>query len=126
MKGQNMNKKRVLIIEDEVALLYALQSRLSLEGFEVEAVSTGKDGLKLIQEKKFDLLVLDIILPDTDGFQILKQIKENPKTKETPCVIVSNLAEKDNIDRGISLGAKDYLPKSRYHLNEIIDKIKSF
>jgi len=121
-----MTKKRVLIIEDEVALLYALQSKLSIEGFEAEAVSTGKEGLKLLQEKKYDLLILDIILPDTDGFEILKQVKENPKTKAIPCVIISNLAEKDNIDRGISLGAKDYLPKSRYHLNEIIDKIKSF
>ncbi|PIY95465.1 MAG: response regulator [Candidatus Kerfeldbacteria bacterium CG_4_10_14_0_8_um_filter_42_10] len=121
-----MTKKRVLIIEDEVALLYALQSKLSIEGFEAEAVSTGKEGLKLLQEKKYDLLILDIILPDTDGFEILKQVKENPKTKAIPCVIISNLAEKDNIERGISLGAKDYLPKSQYHLSEIIDKIKSF
>ena len=121
-----MTKKRILIIEDEVALLYALQSKLSIEGFEAEAVSTGKEGLKLLQEKKYDLLILDIILPDTDGFEILKQVKENPKTKAIPCVIISNLAEKDNIERGISLGAKDYLPKSQYHLSEIIDKIKSF
>lgn len=119
------DKKRVLIIEDEVALLYALQSKLSLEGFEVEAVSTGKDGIKTLQENKFDLLILDIILPDTDGFAILKQVKENPKTKDIPCVIVSNLNERSNIDRGISLGAKDYLPKSQYHLNDIINRIKA-
>lgn len=118
-------KKRILIIEDEVALLYALQSRLSLEGFEVEAVSTGKSGLKAIEQKKFDLLILDIILPDLNGFDLLKKVKSDPKTKDLPCIIVSNLAQKENIDQGISLGAKDYLAKSEYNLEEIINKIKS-
>lgn len=119
------DKKRVLIIEDEVALLYALQSRLSLEGYEVEAVSTGKRGIKALQEKKFDLLILDIILPDLNGFDILKQVKGDPKTKELPCIIVSNLGNKKDMDHGISLGAKDYLAKSEYNLEEIIKKIKS-
>ncbi|MFA6392143.1 MAG: response regulator [Patescibacteria group bacterium] len=119
------NKKRILIIEDEVALLYALQSKLTMEGFEVEAYSTGKEGLKAIKQKKFDLLILDIILPDTDGFEILKTVKSDPKTKDIPAVIISNLSEKSNISRGISLGAKDYLPKSEYHLNDIVDKIRA-
>ncbi|MFH1535380.1 MAG: response regulator, partial [Patescibacteria group bacterium] len=68
---------------------------------------------------------LDIILPDTDGFEILKTVKSDPKTKDIPAVIISNLAEKNNISRGISLGAKDYLPKSEYHLNDIVEKIKA-
>jgi len=119
-------KKRILIIEDEVALLYALQSRLSLEGFEVEAVSTGKKGLDALERNKFNLLVLDTILPDMEGYDILKKVKGDPKTKDLPCVIVSNLAGKEKMDRGISLGAKDYLPKSEYNLNDIIKKIKSF
>jgi DNA-binding response OmpR family regulator len=118
------DKKKILIIEDEVALLYALQSKLTIEGFEVEAYSTGKEGLKAIKNKKFNLLILDIILPDTDGFEILKTVKSDPKTKDVPVVIISNLAEKDNISKGISLGAKDYLPKSQYHLNDIVKKIK--
>ena len=119
------NKKKILIIEDEVALLYALQSKLTIEGFEVEAYSTGKEGLKAIKESKFDLLILDIILPDTDGFEILKTVKSDPKTKDIPAVIISNLAEKSNISKGISLGAKDYLPKSKYHLNDIVKRIKT-
>ncbi|MFA6272293.1 MAG: response regulator [Patescibacteria group bacterium] len=119
------NKKRILIIEDEVALLYALQSKLTMEGFEVEAHSTGKEGLKAIRASKFDLLILDIILPDTDGFEILKTVKSDPKTKDIPAVIISNLSEKSNISRGISLGAKDYLPKSEYHLNDIVEKIRA-
>ncbi len=119
------NKKRILIVEDEVALLYALQSQLSLEGFEVEAVSTGKAALKALSEKKIDLLVLDIILPDIDGFEILKRIKEVPKTKNIPTVIISNIGDKEHIKRGISLGVKDYIPKSEYNLKDIIEKIKT-
>ena len=81
-------------------------------------------GLDMVSEFSPDLILVDIELPDTDGFEILKTVKSDPKTKDVPVVIISNLAEKDNISKGISLGAKDYLPKSQYHLNDIVKKIK--
>lgn len=119
-------KKRILLVEDEVALLYALQSRLSIEGFEVEAAHTGRSALKTLKEKTFHLVVLDLILPDMKGFEILEALKEDPKLSHLVCIVVSNLTEKETIDRAMALGAKSYFVKAEHKLEELVAKIKSF
>ncbi len=120
----NPDVKKILIIEDEAALLYALQSRLSVEGYQITSISTGEEALKILEKRDFDMIVLDIILPKMDGFEVLKQIQSNPKTKEIPVVIMSNLTQKEKIDKGMELGAKIYLPKTKFDLDSIIAEIK--
>jgi DNA-binding response OmpR family regulator len=120
-----MNKKKILIIEVETALLYALQSQLSIvDGFKVIAADDGEKALNLVKTEKPDLIVLDIILPKVDGWTFLKEIKDNQTTKEIPVIIISNLSDEQSRDRGIKLGAKDYLAKINYSVSELVEKIK--
>ncbi|MFH1508902.1 MAG: response regulator [bacterium] len=117
-------KKKVLVIEDETALLFAIRAELSYAGYEVLAASTGEEGLKMFQDKKPDLVVLDLILPGIDGFEILSEIKKDSGKKMIPVLVVSNLGDKNDIERAKSLGAYDYLVKANYSLESIQEKIK--
>lgn len=117
-------KKKILIVEDETAFLYALQSKLSILGYEVKTSTTAEEAIQIIEFDKIDLIILDILLPKMDGFDFLREIKSKSKTKNTPVVIVSNLSDKENIASGIDLGIKDYLVKSEYNLDGIVSKIE--
>lgn len=116
--------KKILIIEDETALLYALQSQLSAEGYATMAADDGEKALKLLARERPDAIILDIILPKMDGWALLKKVKSNQETKDIPVIIVSNLSDDASHARGIKLGAKDYLPKINYTTAELVDKIK--
>lgn len=119
-----MKHKKILIIEDETALLYALQSQLSSEGFKALAADDGEAALKIIAQEKPDAIVLDIILPKMDGWTLLKKIKDNAQTKKIPVIIISVLSDASSHARGIKLGAKDYLAKIDYSVEELVNKIK--
>ncbi|MFH1597737.1 MAG: response regulator [Patescibacteria group bacterium] len=117
-------KKKILIVEDETAFLYAMQSKLSLKGYEVITATLAEDGLSILAKEKVDLIILDVILPKMDGFDFLREIKSKKETQAIPVVIASNISSKQNIDSGIELGAKDYLVKSEYNLDGIVSKIE--
>ncbi len=117
-------KKKILIVEDETAFLYALQSKLSILGYEVKTSTTAEEAIQIIEFEEIDLIILDILLPKMDGFDFLREIKSKSKTKNIPVVIVSNLSDKENIASGIDLGIKDYLVKSEYNLDGIVSKIE--
>lgn len=116
--------KKILIIEDETALLYALQSQLSAEGFKVLVADDGAKALKLVSSGKPDVIILDIILPKIDGWTLLKKIKQNPETKDIPVIIISNLSDETSKARGIKLGARDYLAKINYSIEQLVARIK--
>lgn len=118
-----MNKK-ILIIEDETALLYALSAALNVEGLETLTATNGKEGLTLARSSKPNLIVLDLRLPEVDGFQVLEDLKKNEETKQIPVVIVTNLGEKDTEDRCKKLGAIDFITKADNSLEEIVNNIK--
>src|SRR4051812_9793143 len=100
---------KVLIIEDDKFLRDLMSQKLSHEGFAVKEAVDGEDGLKLAQEDPPDLILLDLILPRMDGFGVLAQIKSDPKLKALPVLILSNLGQKEDVTRAISLGAQDFL-----------------
>ncbi len=116
--------KKILIVEDETALLYALQSQLSTEGYQVLVADDGEKALQVLSKHKPSAIVLDIILPKLNGWEFLKKIKANEETKKIPVIIISNLSDDASRQRGIELGAKDYLPKVNYSLAELVNKIK--
>lgn len=120
----NLMNKKILIIEDETALLYALQSQLSVEGFKTMTAADGEVALSLILKEKPDLIVMDIILPKIDGWTLLKKIKSNKITKNIPVIIISNLSDEPSRTKGLDLGAKDYLAKIDYSIAELVKKIK--
>lgn len=118
-----MNKK-LLLIEDEDYIREIYKDQLQSAGFLVDDYATGTQGLEAFAKNYYDLVVLDIILPDINGLHVLKQMKENSLKKETPVLILSN-ADQDIIKRqGFKLGAADYLQKVQSTPDMIVDKIK--
>ncbi|MCI6203845.1 MAG: response regulator transcription factor [Lachnospiraceae bacterium] len=112
---------RILIVEDEVAIADLEKDYLELSGFEVEIENDGKSGLERALNEDFDLFILDLMLPEVDGFEICKQIREK---KNTPILMVS--AKKDDIDkiRGLGLGADDYVTKP-FSPSELVARVKA-
>jgi len=118
------SKKKILLVEDDSFLAGMYVSKLNLEDFEVSLADNGEDGLKIAKHKLPNLILLDILLPQMDGFEVLKRLKENPQTAKIPIILLTNLGQKKDVDRGLALGAKDYLIKAHFMPNEVIAKIK--
>ena len=116
--------QKILVIEDDKFLRELIVQKLLKEGYEIAEAVDGEDGIKKVTEDNPDLILLDIILPGIDGFEVLKKIKEDKKVQHIPVVILSNLGQQDDIDKGIKLGAKDYLIKAEFTPAEIIEKVK--
>ena len=112
---------RILIIEDEQTIAELERDYLEISGFEVEIVNDGLNGLNYALSEDFDLVIIDLMLPGMDGFEILKQIRES---KNTPVILVS--AKKDDIDkiRGLGLGADDYMTKP-FSPSELVARVKA-
>jgi len=115
---------KILIIEDDIFLRDLAFQKLKALNFEVSQAIDGEEGLKKIIEIKPDLVLLDIILPGMDGFEVLKKKQENKEISSIPVIILSNLGQKEEIDQGLKLGAKDYMIKAHFTLDEVLEKIK--
>lgn len=116
--------KNILLVEDDPFLIDIYSTKLKEAGFEVEVVSAGEKVLDKVLEKQFDLLVLDIVLPQMDGWEILRKIKEKAKLKSLPIIILSNLGQKEEVEKGLRLGATKYLIKAHYTPSEVVSEIK--
>lgn len=118
------NRSKIILIEDDSFLASMYTTKLSLEGFEVFHAADGKEGIDLIKEENPDLILLDIILPKIDGFEVLELLKQNENTKEIPVIVLTNLGKKGEVEKGKRLGAVDYLIKAHFIPSEVIEKIK--
>lgn len=121
----SQTKKTILLVEDDEFLVELYATKLTLEGFAVMTAGDGKKGLKLAREKHPDLVLLDIILPKLDGFAVLEALKHDPATQSTPVILLTNLSQRDEVKRGLELGAADYLIKAHFMPTEVIKKIKA-
>ena len=117
--------KKILIVEDDKFLRELIIRKLSEEEFDVVEAVDGEDGIKKIKEEKPDLVLLDLILPGIDGFEVLSKMKENSSLSSIPVIILSNLGQREDVERGMKLGAVDYLVKAHFTPGEIIEKVKS-
>ncbi len=118
--------KKVLIVEDDVFLSNIYNKKFTNEGFEVYTASDGKKAVIIIKQKKPDIILLDIMLPQMDGFEVLEEIKKDPEVKDIPVILLTNINEQDGIKKGYDLGAKDYIIKTFFTPSEIVDKVKKF
>lgn len=116
--------KTILFVEDESALQKTLEDRLKKEGFEMIHALDGESGLRLAQEKKPDLVLLDLTLPRMTGFEVLDGLKRLDSTKSIPVIVLTNLENLEDVQRALDLGAKTYLVKSNYTLEEVAAKVK--
>lgn len=119
-----MKKKRILIVEDESALNQALVEFLTAENFEVLSAMDGEEGSKIAIAKKPDLVLLDIILPKKDGYEVLEELKSNNSTKNIPVILLTNLESAQDIQKAFEKGATTYLVKSSYKMQDVVRKIK--
>jgi DNA-binding response OmpR family regulator len=119
-----MEKKKVLIIEDDATLRNVLVEFLQEEGITVDSASDGEEGLEMIIENNPDLILLDIILPKKDGYEVMKEVRGNDKTKDTPIILLTNLGGLNDIEKALALGATTYLVKGDYQAKEIVEKVK--
>lgn len=117
---------RILLVEDEEFIRDLYTGELTKNGLQVDSVGTGKEALEKIAQNKYDLLLLDIMLPDTNGLEILKQVKQNPATKALKTILLTNLGQDAIIKQGFELGADRYLIKMAYNPDQIVSEVKSF
>jgi len=117
--------KKILIVEDDKFLRELIVKKLQKEGYEISEAVDGEEGIKKVKEEKPDLVLLDLILPGIDGFEVLSRTKEDPALSQIPVIILSNLGQKEDVERGLGLGAIDYLIKAHFTPGEIIEKIRA-
>lgn len=118
--------KHILVVEDEDFLSQVLKDNLSLEGYKVETAVDGEDALEKIQESKPSLILLDLLLPKIDGFQVLEELKSSPDFKLIPVIVLSNLGADTDIKRALSLGADDYFVKSQHPIAEVVERVRKY
>ncbi|MCP6719503.1 MAG: response regulator [Patescibacteria group bacterium] len=116
--------KNILLIEDDPFLVNIYTTKLKESGFSTDAANDGETGLKKLKEKEFDLLILDIVLPHIDGWEILKEIRKEDGLKDLKVIILSNLGRKEEVEKGLGLGAVKYFIKAHYTPSEIVEEIK--
>ncbi|PIR02317.1 MAG: response regulator [Candidatus Nealsonbacteria bacterium CG_4_9_14_3_um_filter_35_11] len=115
--------KKILLIEDEEIMLNLLQRKLTQENYEVLIARDGQEGLEVMEKELPDLVLLDIIMPKKGGFEVMEEMGKIPKLKNIPVIIVSNSGQPVELDRARKLGAKDWLIKTEFDPQEVIDKV---
>lgn len=115
---------KILIIEDDPFLSEMYAVKFSQANFEVEVAIDGKEGMQKINENKPDLILLDIILPKMDGFEVLEKVKTDPQTKKIPVVLLTNLGQRSEVEKGLALGADEYIIKAHYTPTAVVAKVK--
>lgn len=113
---------KVLVVEDEKPMANALELKLNKSGFEAKAAYDGHQALVMLNDQKFDLILLDLMMPNVDGFAVLEEMKK--KNITIPVIVSTNLSQASDIERAKSLGATDYFVKSDTPINGVIDHVK--
>lgn len=116
--------KNVLLVEDDAFLGSIYQKKFEMEGFKISVSTDGEKGLADIKKKKPDIILLDILLPKLDGFAVLEKVKADPEIKNIPVILLTNLGQKDDVEKGLEAGAVDYLIKAHFKPSEVVDKVK--
>ena len=126
LRGGNwqIGMKKILIIEDDPFLSEMYSAKFSQSGFQTELATDGKLGLEKIKTSQPDLVLLDIVLPKIDGFEILKEIKEDSKLKKIPVILLTNLGQKNEVEKGLALGADEYIIKAHFTPTAVVAKVK--
>ena len=116
-------KHKILIVDDDLFLLDMYATKFKEEGFEVEVASGGKEALDKIKEGIYpEIILLDIVMPGVDGFELLETIKKEKLTPRSKIIILSNLGQKDHIEKGMRLGVENYIVKAYFTPSEVVKK----
>ncbi|MSU75055.1 MAG: response regulator [Candidatus Magasanikbacteria bacterium] len=114
----------VLLVEDDTFLAGIYQKKFEMENFKVSVAGDGEKGLADAKKKKPDIILLDILLPKLDGFGVLAKLKADAATKKIPVILLTNLGQKDDVEKGLEAGAVDYLIKAHFKPSEVVEKVR--
>jgi DNA-binding response OmpR family regulator len=120
----NVSQIKILLIEDDPFLSSMYTTKFESDNFIVTAAEDGDKGLAMAEAENPNIILLDIMLPKMDGFEVLKKIKSNPRISQIPVILLTNLNQKEEIEKGMNLGAADYLIKAHFLPSEVVEKIK--
>lgn len=118
--------KKILLVEDEIALSEVLRDEFALHKFEVIVAYDGVEALEQLRAEKPDFVLLDLLLPKMDGFEVLRQMKADDDLSGIPVIVLSNLGQDEDIKNAMKLGAVDYFVKTQHPIKEIIQKVQHF
>ncbi len=122
--NEQKKKKLILVVEDDSFLLQMYATKLEKAGFEVKSAVDGTQGFKKAKDVHPDLILLDLVMPSMDGFKVLEELKVNSETQSIPVIILSNLSEREDVQKCLQLGAVDYIIKAHFVPSEVINKIE--
>jgi DNA-binding response OmpR family regulator len=117
--------KKILIVEDDKFLRELITKKLKDEGYETVGAGDGEEGLDKAKKESPDMVLLDLILPGIDGFEVLSKIKDDTALSSIPVVILSNLGQREEVEKGLKMGAVDYMIKAHFTPGEITEKVKT-
>ena len=122
----NQTSKKVLLVEDDPFISGMYQTKLKLEGYDVDTAADGEAALQKMETASYAIILLDIMMPKVNGFEVLKEIRTGPKKEisDTPVIMLTNLGQKSDIEQGLLLGANDYIVKANFTPGEVVEKIK--
>lgn len=117
--------KKIAIIEDDTEILNMYKLKLGIGGYDVVSAEKGTDALRLVKMEKPDLILLDLLLPEKDGYEILEEIKKSKdkQIKSIPIIVISNLSNENDIKEAKKLGAVDFLVKAKINPSSVLDKV---
>lgn len=118
-------KKKILVVEDDIFISDIYQVKFKQEGFEVAIAVNGLEALKILDNFRPDIILLDIIMPQMDGIETLKKIKNNDKLKNIPIIMLTNISEKEKVEESEEMGVNDYLVKSQFTPSEVVGKVNA-
>ena len=122
LNEQMINKPKVLIVEDDTLILKAMKLKYAAKGFLIKTASDGVEALKILKKWVPSVVILDILMPNKDGYEVLKEIKSDEKLKGMPVLIASNLSQEKDISKGMNLSAAEFFVKSDLSLDDLLAK----
>lgn len=123
--ANNSKKTKIVLVEDDATLADMYTVKFTQEGFDLKVAVNGGQGLELIKKELPELVLLDVILPGMDGFAVLQEVKADPKTKSIPVILLTNLGQDADMEKGKQLGAADYLVKASLTPGEVVEKVRA-
>ncbi len=116
--------KKVFIVDDDPFILDMYVVKFKEAGFALETATDGKEAIAAIKKSIPDIVLLDVIMPLVDGFDVLQKLKEDAATKKIPVVLLTNLGQKEDTEKGFQMGAVDYIVKAHFTPSEVVEKVK--
>ncbi len=117
-------KANILLVEDDAFISGMYQTKLSLLGYAVRVASDGERAWGELERERPDIVLLDIVLPKRDGFEVLAEMRNDPRMQRLPVILLTNLGQKPDVQRGLELGADDYVIKAHFTPSEVVEKIE--